>query len=122
MYPNPWPKPKHLRRRWYAHPVFPELIRLGGELELRCNWRIYAEEFHAAMEFIAAGACTMGEYSAQTNISLFERKYSGSGHTIYRCYCSLDSLVASNQHGGELQPALPATHRQGVMLQIQESL
>ncbi|MEM8843869.1 MAG: SAM-dependent methyltransferase, partial [Pseudomonadota bacterium] len=25
FYPNPWPKPGHLQRRWHAHPVFPSM-------------------------------------------------------------------------------------------------
>jgi tRNA (guanine-N7-)-methyltransferase len=102
LYPNPWPKAKHLRRRWHAHPVFPELLRLGGELELRCNWRVYAEEFQAVMEFIAPGSCKLEEFSANTNISLFELKYAASGHKLYRCRCSLDNLVENNQFIGGL--------------------
>lgn len=122
LYPNPWPKSQHLLRRWYAHPVFPQLISLGGVLEMRCNWQVYAEEFHAAMEHIAPGTDVLDEYVPQTSISLFEQKYAASGHTIYRCYCILNSLVANNQHGGELQPTLPATHHQRAMSQIQENL
>jgi len=34
LFPNPWPKPAHLKRRWHAHPVFPFLLSLGGHLEL----------------------------------------------------------------------------------------
>ena len=51
LYPNPWPKPGQLQRRWHGHPVFPELLRLGGRLELRCNWEIYALEFAAAHRY-----------------------------------------------------------------------
>ncbi len=90
LYPNPWPKAKHLRRRWYAHPVFPQLLKLGGELELRCNWKLYAEEFQAAMNFITPGSCILTEYSERTGISLFEQKYLRQGHQLYRCHCFLD--------------------------------
>ncbi len=31
FYPNPWPKPGHLSRRWHGHPVFPEFLTLGGD-------------------------------------------------------------------------------------------
>lgn len=102
LYPNPWPKPKHLRRRWHAHPVFPALLCLGGELELRSNWRVYAEEFQAAMEFIAPGACKLEEFSTKASISLFELKYAASGHRLYRCCCALDDLVENNQFIGGL--------------------
>jgi tRNA G46 methylase TrmB len=92
LYPNPWPKPKALRKRWYAHPVFPDLLKLGGELELRCNWRIYAEEFQIAINYITPGACKLDEYIAESAISLFEKKYAASGHVLYRCHCRLDNL------------------------------
>lgn len=49
LYPNPWPKPKHLARRWHAHPVLPWILALGGTLEMRTNWPLYAEEFARAM-------------------------------------------------------------------------
>lgn len=47
-YPNPYPKAKHLKRRWHAHPAYPLLFKLGGEIELRTNWKIYADEFKQA--------------------------------------------------------------------------
>ena len=49
LYPNPWPKPAHLLRRWHGHPVFPQLLSLGGEIEMRCNWRVYAMEVALAI-------------------------------------------------------------------------
>jgi tRNA (guanine-N7-)-methyltransferase len=102
LYPNPWPKPKHLLRRWHAHPVFPELLRLGGDLELRSNWRVYAEEFQATVEFISPDACKLEEFDAKTSISLFELKYAQSGHKLYRCCCALDNLVKNNLFIGGL--------------------
>ena len=45
LYPNPYPKSVHLKRRFHASPVFPVLLALGGVIELRTNWKIYAEEF-----------------------------------------------------------------------------
>ena len=29
LYPNPYPKSKHLKRRWHGHPIFPVLLALG---------------------------------------------------------------------------------------------
>ena len=48
LYPNPYPKRSQLRKRWHAHPVFPALLALGGCLEMRCNWSVYAQEFASA--------------------------------------------------------------------------
>ncbi|MFW6340629.1 MAG: tRNA (guanine(46)-N(7))-methyltransferase TrmB, partial [Wenzhouxiangella sp.] len=50
LYPNPWPKALHLKRRWHAHPVWPDLIGLSGILELRTNFAVYADEFARALE------------------------------------------------------------------------
>ena len=84
FYPNPWPKPKHLQRRWHAHPIFPVLLSLGGEVELRSNWQIYAEEFSCALN-------ETGKYKSEVNTlrvkiprSPFEKKYLDSGHTLYQ--------------------------------------
>lgn len=55
LYPNPWPKPAHLGRRWHGHPVFPDLLALGGYLEVRSNWRPYLEEFALALELAGHG-------------------------------------------------------------------
>ena len=49
LYPNPWPKAEHLMRRWYAHPVFPDVLALGGRLEVRSNWPLYLLEFRTAL-------------------------------------------------------------------------
>lgn len=45
LYPNPWPKSKHIQRRWHGCAVFPEIISLGEEITLRSNWLIYLQEF-----------------------------------------------------------------------------
>jgi tRNA G46 methylase TrmB len=45
LYPNPYPKLKRLKSRFYAHPGFPILLRLGGDIIIRSNWKTYLEEF-----------------------------------------------------------------------------
>lgn len=97
LYPNPWPKAKHLRRRWHGHPVFPLVLDLGGELELRCNWRVYAEEFQAAVDYVLPGSCDLRKIKVETALSLFEQKYAASGHTLYQCNCSLDAWIGWRQ-------------------------
>lgn len=90
LYPNPWPKPSHLGRRWYAHPVFPFLISLGGELELRTNWEIYAQEFSTALGMITDQTAILETYTPETSVSPFEKKYLASGHDLYRCTTNLN--------------------------------
>ena len=84
LYPNPWPKPEHLRRRWHAHPVLPAMLALGGVIEMRTNWRVYADEFARAL-----GQCGWGGVSEAASsplpLSPFERKYAASGHVLWRC-------------------------------------
>ncbi len=86
LYPNPWPKPKHLGRRWHAHPVFPDLLKLGS-VELRCNWRPYAEEFALAARLSGALTSPVVSFRAESPLSPFEAKYQASGHSLYQLHC-----------------------------------
>jgi tRNA G46 methylase TrmB len=83
LYPNPWPKPEQLKRRWHAHPVFPAILALGRAIELRTNWRVYAEEFALALD-VAGMAATCEAFVLDEPLTPFERKYAASGHTLYR--------------------------------------
>ncbi|MDR2165008.1 MAG: methyltransferase domain-containing protein [Zoogloeaceae bacterium] len=93
LYPNPWPKQEHLKRRWHGHPCFPALIALGGVLECRSNWRIYVEELalacRTALERQPAVERWIPEEEALTP---FERKYQASGHALWRLVVDLDGL------------------------------
>ena len=84
LYPNPWPKKKHLQRRWHGHPVFPVLKALGGEIELRTNWRIYAQEFSHALNLLMEKNYQMEIYVPEKALTPFERKYQLSGQELYR--------------------------------------
>lgn len=87
LYPNPWPKKKHLQRRWHGHPVFPTLIKLGGKLELRSNWKTYVEEFSKAVEIITGDSRSVEEIMPSESLTPFEKKYQDSGQGLY-CYQS----------------------------------
>jgi tRNA (guanine-N7-)-methyltransferase len=84
FYPNPWPKPGQVLRRWHAHPIFPTLLQLGGPLELRCNWEIYAREFVAASEMAGCRDVQLTEGVDSVITTPFESKYRNSGQTLYR--------------------------------------
>ncbi len=91
LHPNPWPKPGQLQRRWHAHPVWPDLLALGGELELRSNFEIYAREFALALQLAGFSAdVELLSLNAEDAASLFERKYIASGHRIFRVRACLD--------------------------------
>lgn len=83
LYPNPWPKPGHLQRRWHAHPVFPWLLALDGEIELRCNWEIYALEFAAAVQIATGETVEVRRYRPAEGLSPFEIKYLERGHALF---------------------------------------
>jgi tRNA (guanine-N7-)-methyltransferase len=104
LYPNPWPKPAQVMRRWPAHPIFPTLLALGGRLECRSNWRVYTEEFAAAVQLLGAGAAHAEAFTPREPLTPFERKYRDSGHTLWRAAVDMESPET-----GARAQAAPAT-------------
>ena len=84
FYPNPWPKSKHLKRRWHGHPSFNLIINLGGQLELRSNWKTYVDEFAIALQFHLVDSLSEIVDTAEPAVSPFELKYRNSQHRLYR--------------------------------------
>jgi tRNA G46 methylase TrmB len=82
LYPNPYPKAAQVRKRWYASPAFPTLIKLGGLLTVRTNWALYAEEFTRAL---AVAGCSARRRTLVNDppISAFETKYQERGHDLF---------------------------------------
>ena len=91
LYPNPYPKSKHLKRRWHAHPAYPYLLALGGEVELRTNWKVYADEFCRALEYCgldnvkSSGVEIIDTSDPFKPLTLFEKKYKEGSQKLYRC-------------------------------------
>ena len=83
LYPNPWPKAAQLKRRVHGHGAFPVLAQLGGKMELRTNWRVFAEEFAEAAALIGLSGA-MERFSTDDPMTLFERKYHKRGHDLWR--------------------------------------
>ena len=88
LYPNPWPKQRHLQRRWHGSAAFPLLPALGGALELRTNWQTYALEFAAALHY-AGHQCAVAPLPMMEPITPFEAKYQASCHSLWRCSADL---------------------------------
>ncbi|MCW9015956.1 MAG: hypothetical protein OQJ89_03265, partial [Kangiellaceae bacterium] len=84
LYPNPWPKSVHLKRRWHGHPVFPVLKNLAKRTELRSNWRLYLEEFAVAWKLLTSREFTVDSLKLDVSLTLFEKKYSASGQALYQ--------------------------------------
>ncbi len=89
LYPNPYRKPSQLNQRWHGSPVFPYLVALGGQLEVRTNWSIYAKEFAQALNLAAGITSSIATYTPDEPISPFEKKYHESGHTLWRLTADL---------------------------------
>lgn len=83
LYPNPWPKAAHLKRRIHGHASFPLLLHLAGRLELRSNWQTYVEEFGCAMHYAGYRGRVTRLINREPALTLFERKYQQSGHNIW---------------------------------------
>lgn len=90
LYPNPWPKAKHLQRRWHGAPVFSEIPKLSKRIIVRSNWDIYIEEFSRALSLAGYAAITAQYINAQP-MTPFERKYWASGQSSYQLECDFNS-------------------------------
>lgn len=87
-YPNPWPKQSEATRRFHLHPIFPTLIKLGEQIELRTNWEIYAREFAAAAKLIPNQVrddhVVCEAFSPEECETAFERKYKEARQQLWR--------------------------------------
>ena len=88
LYPNPWPKSKHLLRRWYAHPIFPAILATATSLELQSNWSVYIDEFAIALETaLGPGSrprMTVQRIDSEDALTPFAEKYARSGHPRWK--------------------------------------
>ncbi|ODS22529.1 hypothetical protein AB835_13665 [Candidatus Endobugula sertula] len=86
FYPNPYPKPQHLQRRWHGGAAFPSLLAISQKIELRTNWKIYAKEFYAALLIVNQHVerAVLHEYRPEQIVTAFERKYWQSGHSLWK--------------------------------------
>ena len=91
LYPNPYPKAAQIRKRWYASPAFPTLIKLGGLLTVRTNWDLYAEEFVRALT-VAERNASRRILVAESPVSAFESKYQERGHDLFEVVSDLNDL------------------------------
>jgi tRNA G46 methylase TrmB len=89
LYPNPWPKSRHFMRRWHAHPIFPTLLALGGKLELRTNWKTYAQEFAQSLFWADVKNPICTEFEPLDPLTPFERKYLASSHRLWKVEANL---------------------------------
>jgi tRNA (guanine-N7-)-methyltransferase len=82
-YPNPWPKAKHLKRRFHGHPVFPYLVKICPVLTIRSNWLIYLKEMQHALQICNIPATILTITPTKQPISLFEKKYFQANEPVF---------------------------------------
>ena len=87
LYPNPWPKAEHLKRRWHAHPVFPKILKTTKKIILRTDWEIYAEEFKKTLEIHKYNSLKCSSIKLSHGISRFEQKFIRQNRKIYELIC-----------------------------------
>ena len=88
-YPNPWPKESQVGRRFHAHPIFPSLLKLCSNIELRTNWKTYAEEFLEASQIAfkhlqVEASPVLEQWIPEEPETAFERKYIENGQVLWR--------------------------------------
>ena len=97
LYPNPWPKKSHLKRRIHGHPAFPLLRALGGTVTLRSNWLTYVKEFAASMTLFDYRS-EVSEIKPTDPLTLFERKYSANSENLWQCEAILIEATGEHPH------------------------
>lgn len=85
LYPNPWPKAKHIQRRWHGSAVFPQILSIGKQIILRSNWQTYLDEFLLASQLAGReGKLSVLKIAqGQTPLTPFEAKFIASNQ---RCW------------------------------------
>ena len=96
LYPNPWPKPQQLKRRWYAHPVFPCILALGGKLEVRSNWKVYIDDFSFILMQSKRAFHKKEITTLKTSLTPFEKKYRESAHKLFQLNSDLSFSLSSS--------------------------
>lgn len=95
LFPNPWPKAEHVKRRFYAHPVFHTMVHLAPYFELRTNWQIYADECVIALRILGQ----QPEIRTKTDsdyMTLFEKKYLEASCPVYLVTNHLNETTKAN--------------------------
>lgn len=83
LYPNPYPKKHHIKRRFHGNPVSIFLFNLHVKITLRSNWKLYLDEFSLAAEFFERKHSGVLEVFKPENITPFETKFVSSGQKVF---------------------------------------
>ena len=85
LYPNPWPKKIHVKRRFHANPIAPFIYGVNVPIVLRSNWKLYLEEFRYMANLFKRSKHELKQIDVdhQSVLTPFERKYIQSDQPVY---------------------------------------
>lgn len=86
LYPNPWPKKMHVKRRFHANPIAPFIYGINVPIIVRSNWKLYLEEFsYVAFQFkrLPKVIKELVFSTSKDTLTPFERKYFLSNQALY---------------------------------------
>jgi tRNA G46 methylase TrmB len=86
LYPNPYPKKAQLGKRWHASALFPVIVELCANIEVRSNWKLYLEEFSVAAQFYGLSTTIEPIINTpeKTPFTPFERKYLEANQSCFK--------------------------------------
>jgi tRNA G46 methylase TrmB len=74
------------------------VLALGGYIECRSNWKIYVEEFAAAVTAMSGiDAECESFFPGSSPLTPFEEKYLASGHELWRCRLTLPATNSQSK-------------------------
>ncbi len=87
LYPDPWPKRRHRKRRWYFHPFFPEILRtlkIGGKITITTdNINYINEAFYLFKNFYHLEILRFSKVPENFKRTHFEEKFLKRGLSLY---------------------------------------
>ena len=83
LYPNPWPKPHLVKRRFHVSPIAPFIFRLNCPIISRSNWKLYLEEFECVSKIFGRNKTELLQLELNSFLTPFEKKYALSGQDLY---------------------------------------
>jgi tRNA (guanine-N(7)-)-methyltransferase len=116
FYPDPWPRYRHRRRRWYRHPVVLELLRtlrMEGRLRMTSDRLFYIQE--AAWMLSVCLGCRLerlAEVPQHADRTHFEVKYLRQGRKLFELVVRRATALPANP--AEISHILDHLHTKGL--------
>jgi tRNA G46 methylase TrmB len=83
LYPNPYPKKHHVKKRLHGNPVAIFLFNIRSQLIFRSNWKLYLEEVQFTANYYSRNSkFTILEDDIEP-FTPFERKFMNSNQKVY---------------------------------------